>query len=315
MFYFFYFITYTAFVLKHIYKGIIMTQNLLQNTRITDLIFNIFDTESTGNNSFRKDEPIELAYLLFNYNKGVTKHFQTMIETNLVIHPAAIMTHGITNTILDNMEKTTYSNAVATVSPDFINTVHVAHNISFDYSMIPEIKTDDSLSLDTLDLARKLYKIGDLNEDGMPLTSHKMQEIRYWLKVDVDTMGFEAHRALADILVTAAVFKKMLDKFFELTRDTEATYSDLCNFLIPTPELIEICPFKKFEGKTFKEAVEQCLRNGDNYFDWLLGKLKDDPKKNQDTIYTINHWFKEFGYNPELSFKNKKEAANFFKKD
>lgn len=291
-----------------------MTQNLLQNMKIKDLIFNIFDTESTGNNSFRKDEPIELAYLLFNYEKGVTKHFQTMISTNLIIHPAAIMTHGITNEILNTMEKDTYSNVINIIADDFKQTIHVAHNIAFDYSMIPDIQNEQSVSIDTLDFARKLYKIGDLNEDSMPLTSHKMQELRYWLKVDVDTMGFEAHRALADILVTAAVFHKMLDKFFELTRDKDATLNDLFEFLIPNPTLIELCTFKKYAGKTFKEAVEHCLRSGDNYFDWLLGKLKEDPKKNQDAIYTINHWFKEFGYNPELAFKNKAEASNFFKK-
>ena len=107
---------------------------------------------------------------------------------------------------------------------------------------------------------------------------------------------------------------KMLDKFFELTRDKDATLNDLFEFLIPNPTLIELCTFKKYAGKTFKEAVEHCLRSGDNYFDWLLGKLKEDPKKNQDAIYTINHWFKEFGYNPELAFKNKAEASNFFKK-
>lgn len=291
-----------------------MTQNLLQNTKVKDLIFNIFDTESTGNNSFRVDKPIELAYLLFKYNEGILKHYQTMIDTDIIIHPAAIMTHGITNQALAEMEKITYTQAIEQSSKDFESTIHVAHNISFDYSMVPDIKKEDSLSLDTLDFSKKLYKIGELNDDGMPLTSHKMQELRYWLKVEVDTMGYDAHRALADILVTAAVFQKMLDKFFELSRDSDATYKDLVEFLIPKPSLIEVCTYKKFEGKTFKEAIEQCLRKGDNYFDWLLGKLKEDPKKNQDTIFTINYWFKEFDYDPNLSFKNKKDASDFFKK-
>lgn len=293
-----------------------MTQKTLLETKVKDLIFNIFDTETTGNNSFRKDEPIEIAYAHFNYEKGILKHYQTLVDTDLIIHPAAIMTHGITNEQLKSMDRLDYATAIQTISPDFENVIPVAHNIEFDYSMLPEIRKDEEISLDTLVLARKLYKIGDLNEDNMPLTSHKMQELRYWLKLEVNTLGFDAHRALADILVTADVFKHMLKTYLELTRDKDATLQDLKNFMnaVEPPKLIKDCQFKKYEGRTFEEAIKECLQNGDNYFDWLLDKLKADPTKNKDLIYTINHWFSEYGYNPELSFKNKKSASDFFKK-
>ena len=62
-----------------------MTQNLLQNMKIKDLIFNIFDTESTGNNSFRKDEPIELAYLLFNYENAVVSCGCTIMKLIITV--------------------------------------------------------------------------------------------------------------------------------------------------------------------------------------------------------------------------------------
>ena len=291
-----------------------MAQNLL-TTPLKEIIFNIFDTESTGNNSFREDKPIELAYLLFNLSQGVIKHYQTIIDTDLVIHPAAIMTHGITNEEFKNMSKISYSEMLNNVQKDFENNIHIAHNISFDYSMIPELKDKNSF-IDTLIFAKKLYKIGDFNEDNMPLTSHKMQELRYWLKIEVDTMGFEAHRALADILVTANVFKTMLNKYFDLTRNPDSTLQDLYDFINAeeAPKLIENCSFKKFEGQLFSVVIKECLLNGDNYFDWLLDKLNDDPVKNKDLIFTINHWFSEYNYDPRIGNKKKKDFVEYFKK-
>ena len=76
------------------------------------------------------------------------------------------------------------------------NWTMVAHNNAFDLEMIPELKEAENLHLDMLRFARQIYKKGEVGHKEQLLTSHKSQELRYWLNIKVDTGDLQAHHYL-----------------------------------------------------------------------------------------------------------------------
>lgn len=252
------------------------------NTAISDITFSIYDTETTGGNKTRKDHPIEIAVVKLSFNEGVFGLKSWLVKNPIDIHPAAIAVHGIMEAELQ--DKPLLGEVIGEVEDCVKNTVLCAHNDAFDLEMLPSFKDMPEYKIDTLKLAKKVYKIGELNERGQDLSSMKLQEIRYWLGLEVDTFGQLAHRAPADVLVAAEVMVDMLNRAME--KSGAHTIGELIEF-INTPNLIEVVPFGKLKGRNTREAMVAEAVTGRSWFDWLLRSETPENPIDPDFKYTI----------------------------
>ena len=293
-----------------------MDKNLL-NKKIEDVNFAIFDTETTGDNSRREDKPIEVAVVIWNLKKGfLDKPWSKLVNPNIPIHPSAIAVHGLTDEDVEGQPQ------LEDILPEFHqyieDTVLVAHNIDFDLNMLPTLKEKVKVNpkIDSLRFARHIYRIGDLGYKEQDLTSHKSQELRYWLNIKIDTMGLQAHRAAADILVTGEVFKETLIRFMDMTYSE--TLGELIDF-IKAPIIAEKMAFGKYKGQPLKSSIEKELNNPKNYFAWLLRSVNNgDMTIDEDLKYSIEYHLKSLGVNPvaliaDESYKNWKDVAKKIK--
>ncbi len=265
------------------------------NTPIENVVFCVFDTETTGDNTRREDKPIEIAAVKWTLKDGFLEIPKSwMVDPGMSIHPSAVAVHGIED------EEVIGKPTLEQILPEFLdyvdNTVLLAHNINFDLNMLPVLKEEDNPNIDTLRFARQIYKIGDIGYKGHDLRSHKSQELRYWLGIKIDTMGLQAHRAAADILVTGEVFKNTLLKYLEISKGE--TLKDLIEF-VNSPIMIEKMNFGKFKDRLISEVVKEEAGSSKNYFAWLLrevhkGNMNIDP----DLKYTIEYHLKQNDIDP-----------------
>lgn len=260
-----------------------------KDTYLGDIEFTIYDTETTGANKNRKDYPIEVAVVKLSV-EGVSDLKSWLIKPPIDIHPGAIAIHGLMESDLEG--KPALSEVLPDIELAVQNTILCAHNDAFDLEMLPSFKDMPEFKIDTLRLAKKVYKIGELNQRGQDLSSMKLQEIRYWLDLDVDTKGESAHRASADVLVAAAVMEDMLNRAVEKTG--LETIGQLMNF-IEEPNLIEIVPFGKLKGKNTKEAIASEHINGKSWFEWLLRSETKENPIDVDFKHTIKTYKNELG--------------------
>lgn len=285
-------------------------------TPIEDIIFAVFDTETTGDNTKREDKPIELAAVRWNMKKSFLEIPKSwMVDPKMSIHPSAVAVHGIED------EEVEGKPLLEEVLPEFLNyigdSVLVAHNIAFDLNMLPILKEMENPKLDTLRFCRQIFKIGDIGYKGHDLRSHKSQELRYWLGIKIDTMGLQAHRAAADILVTGEVFHHTLDRFLE--RTNAKTLGELLEF-INAPIMIEKMSFGKFKDRLISEAVAEEAKNPKNYFAWLLREVhKGNMNIDQDLKHTIEYHLKNNDIDPigfilEEPVKDWKSVSNSLKR-
>jgi len=264
-------------------------------TKIEDVIFNIFDTETTGNNTKQQDKPIEIAAVRWAIHKGFFEIPKSwLVDPKMPIHPSAIAVHGLLDEDVEG--KPELEEVLPEIHEYIKDNVLVAHNIEFDLNMLPTFKELPNVKIDSLRFVRHIFKIGDLGHKNQDLTSHKCQELRYWLGLKVDTMGLMAHRAAADILVTGEVFNSALKKYLELTGGK--TLKDLVEF-INAPILIEKINFGKFKGMAIEDIAKEEAKKSNNYFVWLLkevknGKMQIDP----DLKYTIEYHMKNNNIDP-----------------
>lgn len=271
------------------------SQNPILETPIEDVIFSVFDTETTGDNVRRADKPIELAAVRWNLKKSFLEIPKSwMVDPQMSIHPSAVAVHGIEDEELQGKP------LIEEVMPEFLDYIGssalVAHNIEFDLNMIPELKTMVNPKLDTLRFARQIFKIGDIGHKGHDLRSHKSQELRYWLGIKIDTMGLQAHRAAADILVTGEVFHNTLKVYLERTNGK--TLGELIEF-VNAPIMVEKMSFGKFKDRLISEAVAEEAKNSKNYFAWLLKEVhKGNMSIDKDLKQTIEYHLKNNDIDP-----------------
>lgn len=285
-------------------------QNNLNDILIEDMVFSIFDTETTGDNKTGKDKPIEVAVVKWSMKNGFLEPPKSwLVNPEMPIHPSAIAIHGLVDEDVENEKK------LEEILPDFLkyiqeDTTLVAHNIDFDLGMLPILQEKNNLKLDVLKFAKQIYKIGELGYKNQDLRSYKSQELRYWLNIKIDTMGLQAHRAAADILVTGEVFGETLKRY--LQRTNAKTMKELIDF-VNAPILVEKMPFGKFKGMDIQDMVQQELKSKNNYVSWLLkeshvGKMQ----LSEDLKYTIEYYLKKNNILPEslLIDDNHKSWAN-----
>lgn len=183
-----------------LFKTTEQTRNL-DDRRLSELAYTVFDTETTGLNPSQGDEIIQIGAARVVNNKLLRQEcFEQLVDPQRPIPAASIPIHGI------QPEMVVGQPTIDQVLPAFHafaqDTVLVAHNAAFDmrFLQLKEKQTGvafDHPVLDTLLLSALVHP----NQD-----SHRLEAIAE--RFNVTIIG--RHTAMGDAMVTAEVFLKLI---------------------------------------------------------------------------------------------------------
>ena len=179
----------------------------LDERLLKNLIYTVFDTETTGLNPSQGDEIIQIGATRIVNSKLLRQDaFEQLIDPGRSIPAASIPIHGITPAMVKGQPR------IGQVLPTFhayaSDTVLVAHNAAFDmkFLQLKERSTGlrfDQPVLDTLLLSAVIHPHQD---------SHRLEAIAQRMSIAV--LG--RHTALGDAMVTAEVFLRMIPLLAEM---------------------------------------------------------------------------------------------------
>jgi hypothetical protein len=133
----------------------------------------------------------------------------------------------------------------------------VAYNADFDRTALIDTPLHGKRWIDAWRAAMHVWYIGQENEDGFKLTSFKQQELRYWLRLP-KTFG-DAHRAAADIQVTAMLLDRVVQAYLECGNPDDFTaFLDWID--APVQHLTLPIGGLHFAGKTPEQLEDWALR-------------------------------------------------------
>lgn len=173
----------------------------LDDRRLDELTYTIFDTETTGLDPQGGDEIISVgAVRIVNGRLLRQETFERLIDPDRPVPPAAVQIHGITPAMLAGQPR------IAEVLPDFArfadDTVLVGHNVAFDLAFLRLKEATSGVTfgqpvLDTLLLSAVVHP----EHEG-----HTLEIIAARLGVNV----IGRHTALGDAFVTGELFLRIL---------------------------------------------------------------------------------------------------------
>ncbi|MGS5086667.1 exonuclease domain-containing protein [Hydrogenophaga sp. A37] len=173
----------------------------MDDRRLTDLVYTVFDTETTGLNPGQGDEIIQIgAARIVNHKLLRQECFEQLVNPQRLIPAASIPIHGIRPDMV--MGQPTIDQVLPAFHAFAQDTVLVAHNAAFDMRFL-QLKEQqagvvfDHPVLDTLLLSAVIHP----NQD-----SHRLEAIAE--RFNVTIVG--RHTALGDAMVTAEVFLKLI---------------------------------------------------------------------------------------------------------
>ncbi len=173
----------------------------LLDTRLKEISYTVFDTETTGLNPEGGDEIISMGGVRIVNNRILSGDvFEELVDPRRDIPMASYRIHGI------NHEMVAEKDPIEKVLPRFrqfvADTVLVGHNIAFDMKMLALKEKTTSIRftnpiLDTLLLSAILHPIHE---------QHDMENIAKRLGIDI----IGRHTALGDAVSTAQIFLKLI---------------------------------------------------------------------------------------------------------
>ena len=179
----------------------------LDERRLTELSYTVFDTETTGLDPSAGDEIIQIgATRLVNGKLLKGECFEQLVDPRRSIAAASIPIHGITPEMV--VGQPTIEKVLPAFHAFAQDTVLVAHNAAFDmrFLQLKENTTGvrfEQPVLDTLLLSALMHP----NQE-----SHRLEAIAERFGVEVSAR----HTALGDALVTAEIFLKLLPLLAEM---------------------------------------------------------------------------------------------------
>ncbi|MGD2000324.1 MAG: exonuclease domain-containing protein [Desulfobacterales bacterium] len=173
----------------------------LDNRKLTELTYTVFDTETTGLDPNRGDEIISIGAVRVVNNRLLhTEFFDQLVDPQREISPQSIDIHGIQPQMLKNQP--TIDRVLPLFHQFADETILVAHNAAFDMRMLQLKETAAGITfanpvLDTLLLSAVVHP-GHKN--------HDMEQIAERLGVSI--VG--RHTALGDAIATGEIFLKLI---------------------------------------------------------------------------------------------------------
>lgn len=230
------------------------------------------DTETTGNSD--KDRLVQLA---------VKERFVDEPLVNALYKPPvpisieSMAIHHITEKMVAGkpafQDATEYSGLKDLLEHE--DTVVVAHNASFDISMLAREGIVPNQCICT-------YKIAYALDPNDQLPNYRLQYLRYLLDLDVEA---EAHDALGDVLVLEVLFERLLENMKERHGTEEAAIEAMLS-ISARPLLFTTLRFGKYNGK----RLEDIVKTDRKYLEWLLSEKEKTPATEADWIYTLKHY-------------------------
>lgn len=173
---------------------------------LADLVYTVFDTETTGLEPSNGDEIIQIGALrILNGRLLYQENFDQLVDPRCHLKAASVAIHGITDSML--MGQPTIDLVLPAFHEFCADTVLVGHNVAFDMRFL-EMKElalglrFDQPVLDTL----LLSAVAHPNQQ-----SHSLEAIMQRLGIEME----KRHNALADATATAQIFMRLLPALSE----------------------------------------------------------------------------------------------------
>ena len=173
---------------------------------LSNLVYTVFDTETTGLEPANGDEIIQIGALrIVNGRLLHQENFDQLVDPRCQLKAASIAIHGITDSML--LGQPTIDLVLPAFHDFCADTVLVGHNVAFDMRFL-ELKESslglrfDQPVLDTL----LLSAVAHPNQQ-----SHSLEAIMQRLGIQME----QRHNALADATATAQIFMRLLPALAE----------------------------------------------------------------------------------------------------
>lgn len=225
--------------------------------------FHVVDTETVGLSPFDHGGGVcEISVReICPETLDTIKHHYGLINPEGPISPTASGVHGISDEkVADCPDLFTWILNEGDFWHDSREpTVFLAYNAPFDYKFLKRYIECEVLVSDILVVARRVYPDAE---------NHKMQTLRFWLKLDEDVdpnEPFDAHSAGGDTQTLVRLIKRIMS-------DTGMTLQEVIAESLVKEEITKM-PFGKYAGKTFAQI--KVLNKG--YIPWVLANLDLTP--------------------------------------
>jgi DNA polymerase III subunit epsilon len=186
----------------------LMYEKIPLSTRIDDLTFIVFDTETTGFQVATSDRLIEIGAVPVRGLKVIENdRFQTYVNPQRQISREIIELTSITN------EKVAGAPAATEAIFNFFDYVQsheavclVGHYIGFDHLVLKSELKREKLGL------KKVFTIDTLDMIGFIAPSYDMRDLERYAMA-FGTRIYDRHSAIGDALTTAYLFTELLQQF------------------------------------------------------------------------------------------------------
>lgn len=266
--------------------------------KLTETEFVLLDVETCNPND---PQVIELAGLRFVAHRPLeADHFkETFIYPNMKIDPTTQSVHHIGD---DDVVNAPLLSEVDEEWGQWVaDRTIIAYNSDFDRTSLRNTSLFHKNWMDAYRASMHFWSLGMENDDGFPLTSLKQQELRYWLKLP--TIMGDAHRAAADIQVTAYILERIIDKYLDCGHPDD--YDSFVAF-IEGPIFHDTLPLggRPYQGKRVHEVE-----------DWALKKAFDPDNDMHEGFKKFNmldcllpEYISRFGHTPQQAPKPRKKT-------
>lgn len=245
----------------------------------------LFDTETTGTQD--EDRIIQVGAMIVDA-KAPIEVYDELCTSDIEIKLEAMEIHNITPDALIGKPEATQTNFYKKLL-EYNNSQNylIAHNISFDLSMVKKEGFENSYQLiDTLRCAKHLFP---------ELSYHRLQYIRYALDLYMEeeeeaakhNIVIKAHDAIGDVLV----MKLFLSQLVAKCRSTYPDFNPMEKLveLTKTPVFIKTFKFGKHRGKDTQEVAKEDI----GYLNWMKSNmdLDEDLKYTLDKLTTASNTY------------------------